>query len=72
MSVPSPPSTMPVETAMPVPDDDPPGVRSSRHGFLGIGNGFSSSGVPRANSESTSLPMMTAPASRTRSLTTES
>ena len=72
VSVPIPPSTIPVATAIPVPEDDPPAVRSRSHGFRGVGNGFSASGAPIANSDITSLPMITAPPARSRSVTTES
>ena len=51
-------------TAMPVPDDEPEALRSRSHGFWGIGNGLLASGWPIANSLSTSLPVIAAPAAR--------
>src|SRR3979409_722575 len=69
VSVPSPPSTSPAATAMPVPALDPAAECSTFHGFLGMGKPFSGSGAPQANSLVTVLPMMTAPAARSRSTT---
>ena len=69
VSVPSPPSTIPAATAMPVPALEPDAECSRFHGFLGIGNPLSGSGAPHAYSLVTVLPMMTAPAARKRSTT---
>src|SRR6476469_6651941 len=64
VSEPSPPSTRPAQTAVPVPELDPPGVRAGSHGFLAIGKPVAGSGQPIANSCNTVLPISTAPASR--------
>ena len=50
--------------AAPVPELDPPGVRSRSHGFFGMRKPVSGSGQPVAYSWSPSLPVMTAPAAR--------
>src|SRR3982074_3868486 len=44
VSVPSPPSTSPAATAMPVPALDPAAASSRSHGFLATGNPLSGSG----------------------------
>ena len=66
VSVPMPARNSPDATPLPVPELDPPGQASRFHGLRGIGNGLSKSGIPIANSIVVTLPVMTAPASRSR------
>src|SRR5947209_7897355 len=65
VSVPSPQYTIPADTAIPVPEDEPEGLYSGFHGLRGMGEPFDTSGRPPIeNSLSTVLPMRTAPALR--------
>ena len=53
----------------PEPELEPPAQVEVSHGFSGIGKGFSGSGQPIANSIVVVLPMITAPAVRSRATT---
>src|SRR5712675_612943 len=66
VSLPVPPRTRPAATEAPVPLDEPPVKRAVSHGLRAGGQGRSKLGPPSANSWVASLPMTTAPASRSR------
>src|SRR6185437_3262817 len=69
VSVPKPPRNRPAATPLPVPELDPPGQVRVSHGFRGSGKGFDGSGAPMANSIVVTLPVITAPAARSRATT---
>ena len=69
VSVPSAPRKSPAATPAPLPEEDPPGHVSGFQGLRGTGNGFDASGMPIANSIVEVLPMITAPAARSRATT---
>ena len=62
MSEPSAMGTSPAATAQALPDDDPPQVRDSSHGFLLAPNTECSPEAPIANSSRLALPTTIAPA----------
>ena len=64
VSLPVPPRTSPAATEAPVPLDEPPVKRVVSQGLRAGGQGRSKLGPPSANSWVASLPMTTAPASR--------
>ena len=66
VSEPMAPEQKPAAIAVPEPLDEPPGCRSGIHGLRAGGNGWSGVAAPVANSCVASLPMMTAPAARSR------
>src|SRR6478752_943390 len=72
VSVPTVPRHMPLATAAAEPPLEPPGERDGSCGFLAGPNPESSFVVPNANSCRLVLPTNTAPASRSRAVTTAS
>jgi hypothetical protein len=69
VSVPSANSACPAATATALPPDEPPGTRSTHHGFFTGPNAEFSLELPIANSSRLVLPIMTAPSASRRSTT---
>src|SRR5207245_2730201 len=69
VSVPRAKSPSPAATATAEPPEDPPGTRSSRHGFFTGPNAEFSFELPIANSSRFVLPIITAPVASRRSTT---